>query len=206
MEKVVEINLNGKNYTLYGTIRGLVSEKVDMESMFKEKNFDLLMLGISKEDLEGLKKYLEEPFDVDLSDYEVMYGLKLKNYGEVKMPVPSFTSALRIAMEKNIPVEAIDIDEKEYSDLFVNEITTFQLLRHSMRKGKLWDKNFEAKNAEEFSVLWDREVNKIKGFKNIEEKREKYMAKRILDNNKGKYVLVVVDYPRLEGIVREINK
>ncbi len=206
MEKIVQIDMNGINYTIYGTIRGLVSEKVDMESIFQEKSIDFLMLGISKEELEGLEKYIQKPFDVDLSDYEVIYGLKLKEYGDVKMPVPSFTSALRIALENNIPVEAIDMDEKEYSDLFVEEITTFQLLRHSLRKSKLFDKNFHAKDAEEFSIMWDMELNKIKGFKNIEEKREKYMAKKILDNNMGKNVLVVVDYPRLEGIIEEIKK
>ncbi len=205
MEKIVELNLNGINYTIYGTVRGLKSESMDVESIISEKNFDLIMLGISKEDLEGLKKYIQEPFEVDLSDYEIMYGMKLKEFGEVKMPVPSFTTALRIAIERNIPVEAIDMDEKEFSDLYVKEITTFQLLRHSLRKGKLWDMNFKAKSAEEFSLLWDREINKLKGFRNMEEKREKYMARKIVENERGKNVFVIVDYPRLDGILKVIE-
>ena len=75
------------------------------------------------------------------------------------------------------------------------------LIRHSLRKKRLYKKRFKASTPEEFSILWDKEITKISGFKELENEREKYMAKKIKENIIGKKILVVVDYERMEGII-----
>ncbi|MGC9176699.1 MAG: hypothetical protein ACP5F1_06455, partial [Thermoplasmata archaeon] len=163
LEKIKKVTYNLRSYTIYGTVRGLFSESEDIKKIFDENKFDLVMLGISPEDLEGLKVYIEKPFEVDLSDYEIIYGLKLQNFGKVKMPIPSFTSAIKIAQENGINILAIDMNENEYANAFTGNVKFFDILRHTYRKKRILKKDFKAQTPEEFSIKWDMEINKLKG-------------------------------------------
>lgn len=204
LEKVRKINYNLRTYLIYGTVRGLLSEKNEIEEIFKNNNFDLVMLGISPEDLNGLSIYIEKPFEAELSDYEIIYGLKLQNFGKVKMPVPSFTTALKIALDKGIEVSAIDMNEKEYADAYTRNVKFLNLLRHTLRKKRLYKKEFKANSPEEFVLKWDREILKIKGYAKLENEREIYMANKIKNNEKGKNIIIIIDFERMEGVVKNI--
>ena len=202
MEKSLNLKLNGKDYLIYGTVRGMLSEEKDIEKIFIEFKPDLIMVGISKEDLEGLFEFIKNPFMVDISDYEIIWGLNLQRFG--KLPVPSYLKAVEMSLKENVRIVAIDLDEKEYSELYTNKISTFMLIRHSLRKKKLYRKRFSAKTPEEFSLQWDNEINRISGFREIEDEREAHMARMISGNREGERVFVVVDYERMEGILKRI--
>lgn len=204
-EKLKKIEINYKTYTIYGTVRGLALEENEIDHIFEQDSFDTVLLGISPEDLDGLKLYIEKPFDVDLSDYEIIYGLKLQRYGKVKMPVPSFYRALKIAMDKKINVIAIDMNEMEYGDAYTRNIKFADLMRHTLRKNRMYRKEFKAATPEEFALKWDREIRKIKGYSKLERERESYIADKIKNNNQGKNILVIVDYERMDGIIKNIK-
>ncbi|MEM4170771.1 MAG: hypothetical protein QW037_03690 [Thermoplasmata archaeon] len=201
LNKYVNLELNGKKYIIYGTVRGLLDEENDMEKLYKEFAPDLILVGIPDSELNGLFEYLKEPFMVDLSEYEIIYGIKLQKYGKVKLHVPSYLKAAEISRRENIKIIPIDIPENDFSQLYTKKISTFMLIRHSLRKKRLYKKRFKASTPEEFSILWDKEITKISGFKELENEREKYMAKKIKENIIGKKILVVVDYERMEGII-----
>jgi hypothetical protein len=205
INKEINLKINGIEYRIFGTVRGLVSEGDHIEKIFNEFMPDTIMLGISKEDLDGLIHYIKDPFMVDISDYEIIWGLNLQRFGKVKLPVPSYLKAVEISQKLNLKILPIDLDEKEYSDLYTKKISTFMLLRHSLRKKRLYRKKFNANNPEEFSIMWDNEINKISGFREIEEQREMNMAKKINENNEGKRILVIVDYERMEGILKRLK-
>ncbi len=53
---------------------------------------------------------------------------------------------------------------------------------------------------------WDAEINKLKGFRNLEDKREQYMAREIIRLAKeNKRILCVLDIQRTKGIVTKIK-
>lgn len=205
VEKRLELNLNGKKYVFYGTVRGLLSEAEEIEKIFNDLRPDLLMVGISKEDLDGLVTYLDSPFVAEISDYEIIWGINLQRFGKVKLPVPSYLKAVELCKKENVKIVPIDIDENEYSELYTKKVSTLMLIRHSLRKKKLYRKRFDAKTPEEFSLQWDREITKISGLREIEDEREKHMAKSIIENREGKNVFVVVDYERMDGVIRRIK-
>ncbi|MDP8011239.1 MAG: hypothetical protein ACP5LA_02355 [Thermoplasmata archaeon] len=205
LEKIKKVTYNLRSYTIYGTVRGLFSESEDIKKIFDENKFDLVMLGISPEDLEGLKVYIEKPFEVDLSDYEIIYGLKLQNFGKVKMPIPSFTSAIKIAQENGINILAIDMNENEYANAFTGNVKFFDILRHTYRKKRILKKDFKAQTPEEFSIKWDMEINKLKGYAKLEKKREEYMADKIKNNTQGSNIFVIIDYERMNGIIKNLK-
>ncbi|MGC8663442.1 MAG: hypothetical protein ACP5SF_02855 [Thermoplasmata archaeon] len=205
LNKLRKVSYYFRTYTFYGTVRGLASEEIDINSLLNEEKYDLIMLGISPEDLEGLKIYIQKPFEVDLSDYEIIYGLKLQRYGKVKMPVPSFSKALKLANEKNIKIIAIDMEENEYAQAFTNNVKFFDLIRHTFRKKRILKKEFNAETPEEFALKWDKEINRLKGYARLEKQREVYIANKIKNNSEGKDIFVIVDFERMDGIIKNIQ-
>jgi hypothetical protein len=208
MKRVFYFDLNDKNLLFFGTIKGLVSEREKLQKLFDNFKAEVIFVGISPEQLEGLRKYLEEPFEIEPEDYEVIYALKLERFGEVGLPVPTYLEAFAISKRENIELVPIDIPEKEFSDLFVKTIDIFHILHYNFRKRKLWRKDFKADNPEDFVLMWDREINKIKPYYKIELEREEYMGKRImelLNERKERRILVIIELERLYGVLRNLN-
>jgi hypothetical protein len=105
-----------------------------------------------------------------------------------------------------VPVVAFDMDENQFTDCFVENISTTQLIWHSVRFNRVRKRKFKAKTPEEFVVEWDQVLTKLKGFKNIETKREKFMAKRLLEiSNKYDNILAVAELERVDGISEKLK-
>ncbi|MGC8610680.1 MAG: hypothetical protein ACP5LM_04945, partial [Thermoplasmata archaeon] len=151
MEKVLVKNIEGKRIIFFGTVRGVAYEIEELDRIFSENKIEIILLGISPEELDGLKKYIEKPFDIDLTDYELIWGLKLKELTKVKLPVPSYYHALVYAMKNNIDVIAIDMNDEDYANAFTKNVSFFDLLRHSLRKNRILKRRFRSKTPEEFS-------------------------------------------------------
>ena len=52
---------------------------------------------------------------------------------------------------------------------------------------------------------WDREINKLKGFRNLETKREEHMARELLrlvkENDR---ILCIIEMQRAEGVCQKV--
>ncbi len=200
-DRMEQIEINKKIFLL-GSVLGLTSEKTEIKKEFGKIKPDAICLSVSDEELLGLKKMSDgEEQEILLSGYEEAYAKKLAVYGEVKVPPPSFTEAFELGKKNNVPVYAADMDDKEYTDTFTKNISTIQLILHSLKLKKLRKKRFKSKTPEDFVYEWDKTVNKLKGFRKLEKKREEHIAKRIADlSGKHNRVLAVVELQKLEGI------
>ncbi|MGC8497561.1 MAG: hypothetical protein ACP5NL_06165 [Thermoplasmata archaeon] len=204
--KILQKMILSTDVTIIGTVRGLVSEAEAIADLLEsQEKPELILIGISPEELEGLSKYLKEPFEMDLSDYELLYGLKLKEFGKVRMPIPSYVTIIEFSKSKNVDLVAIDLDEKMYNEQYTEQVSLFDLLRYSYRKGHLWNKHYDFSSPENFAISWDKEVIKLKGYKKLELLREQHFAdkiKEIISNNKYKRVLVIMEIERLDGTLQ----
>ncbi len=208
MQRILRYEFKGKNLLFFGTIKGLVKERALLRKLTAEFEPELLLLGISPEELEGLRSYLAKPFDIYPDEYEVIYGLKLEKFGEVGLPVPTYLEAFALSKERNIEMLPLDMPEKKYSDLYLKKVEFYHILLSNMRKKRLAKKKFNVKTPEEFVMMWDAEVNKLAPFREIEREREKYMAKRIRDivaQREERKILVIVELERLYGVLRDLN-
>ncbi len=204
MDKTVSVEFNSKRLIFYGTVRGAYYEIDDLDKLFQENGFDLILLGISPEELDGMKKYMEKPFDVELSDYEIIWGLKLRDLTKVKLPVPSYYHAVVYSIKNNVEIKAIDMNDDEYAKCFTRNVSFFDLLRHSLKKNRILKRRFRSKTPEEFSLEWDRIVNRG-GYKKLEMERERYMTERIRENSKGNNILIIIDFERMDNIVSSLK-
>ena len=209
------IKIRDKSIYLLGVIKGLTSERDTVRAAFRKFSPDAIALYVSEADLLGLQSVLDgKTKEVPLSRYESIYAHKLafyaaqdkKKYGEVQVPPPALMESMELGIKHEIPVLALDMDEKAYSDAFVKNVSTIHLVRHSMRIKKLSKKKFDVKTPEEFTRAWDGELTKLKGFKNLEGARERYMAIRLLElRKKFKCILAVLEFERIDGVFNKLR-
>lgn len=183
--------------TLFGGIKGLVSEGEELKKSLLATRPDVLFVSMSNEHVTGLSGFMKDPYEVILSDYEIIYGVHLSVYGEVMTPPPIYIESVRYGEENGVDVIGLDIDEAEFSKLYSKKVGTFDLIRHSVRKKRLLKKEFGDKSPEEFVKSWETRVNSIKALREIDAARLETMKTTLekkLSENRWKNAFVIVDF------------
>lgn len=206
------IKFNNSLLFIFGTIKGLKSEEEEIRKAYERAKPNVLAIAVSDEELKGLKSIANgKKHEYFLSNYEEIYERKLASYvdknDKVVVPPPSFLETCRLSKENNVLITAIDMNEEEYAKAYCENISTLELIRHSTRIKKLKKKRFKAANPREFVKEWDKTITKLKGFKILEERRERYMAEKLISLAKNySKILAVIDMERVDGVCMEIDR
>ena len=182
---------------LFGGIKGLVRDGEILSADLTKLNPEVVLITLSDEHILGLRDFLERPYEIELSDYEIIYGVRLSMYGEVMTPLPVYIEALKYCDSTGIPIVPMDMNEEAYGDLYTKSMRTLDLVRHSIRKKRLLKKDFKDRNVEEFVRNWEKAINRIKGFRAIDEERLSYIEDRMkqaLTQYSGKSIFIIVDF------------
>ncbi len=186
----------GDNIYLFGGIKGLVRDGDELRKELLEKRPDIMLITISPEQVSGMIEFINDPFEMDLSDYEIIYGINLSQYGDVMTPSPVYIEATKYSVENSIQMIGLDMDEDEYQKLYSKKIKTVDLLRHSLRKKKISRIKFDPETPEEFVDRWNDIVD-LKAFKKVNSERIKYIESTLnkyLDEYKGQKIFCISDY------------
>ncbi|MFW5953116.1 MAG: hypothetical protein ACOCSJ_03045 [Candidatus Natronoplasma sp.] len=198
-----QFDKNGSKTHILGVVKGLVSEAKRLEREVKKINFEVGGLPISREEKKGLKEFMERKdieTNVEPSTPEKVYAEKLKRFGDVSLPPPSYTFFMNYCLENDIEIVALDMDEEHYTMAYCEHVTGIQWIHQALREKKLRRKKIEADDPVEFANEWDRFINKLKGFQELEAHREKVMAKNI-DRFSGRGDMVVLlEEERMDGV------
>ena len=207
VKRLRTVRLGGCVLELFPTVKGLERERRPVREAILGARPEVVAIPVSAEGLRGLRAIWKgkEP-EIFLSHYEEIYATKLARYGKVSVPPPSFTEAYSVAAGEGIPVRAIDLDEQGFSDAFVASISSSSLIYHSLRWRWLRRKRFNEPTAREFALAWDRAINSLKGFRNLERRREEHMARelgRLCARHRK--VLAVLELERMEGVLERLR-
>ena len=194
---------------LMGCVRGLASEGDWVKNTISEHRPDAVGISISKESLQAMAQHYElggdlpEPANFE----EEMYIEGISQYGEVIRPPPCFSEAWRVAEKRGITLMALDMDDEHFTAAFCKHISGLEIIRQGRCNNKWARHTFTAKNPKEFVLEWDRMINWLPGYKNLEKAREDWIAKGIskLSEEHGS-VLVVVEYERLAGVRNSLEE
>lgn len=165
-----------------------------------------------------LKAALDEPFAPDLmaadpatkgdrvfvSDTDMTFARKLAAFGDVELPPPSFREAVERATAKGVEVVTLDLDDDEYTTIFCDHVTYWQLVRHARALKRM--RRMRASGPEDLAAQWDRRVRLIPGFGVLERERERRIAHALIAlMGRSERVLAVVDLPLVEGVVASLT-
>ncbi len=186
-------------------IRGLVSEAETVRAAISEVSPEAVGLSISREELEALRSFEGGNVPPDNVEEEV-YVRGLSRFGDVRKPPPCFEEALRVAVERSIPVHPLDMDEEQYSSVYVASVSTVDILLTNARQRRLRKWESTAVSAADFVREWDALVNGSKGYRLLQEERESFIARRIRQlATARRSLLVVLEVERSRGVLERLR-
>jgi hypothetical protein len=186
-------------------IRGLVSEAESVRAAISEVSPETVGLSISREELEALRSYGGGNAPPDNVEEEA-YVRGLGRFGEIQKPPPCFVEAVRVASGRSIPVHPLDMDDEQYTSVYVASVSTVDILLANARARRLRKWESTAESAMDFVREWDAFVNGSKGYRRLQEERESFIARRIRQLAGARQnLLVVLEVERSRGVLERLR-
>ncbi len=197
---------SGKYIHILAVIRGLESERSKVRRAVEVSNADIIGLSISEEELKGLDDFKSE--DAPLANFEEdVYMKGLSKFGDVKKPPPCFLEARDIANKNGLRFVALDMNDTEYTEAYVNNVSTIEMIMQTKGESRLRRRSFRASTPLEFVLEFDNAVNARKGFKQLEKLREEHIARQLGRlNKKHANVLAVIEAERAKGVGQALSR
>jgi len=206
MEERDAITVKGSRIYFVDVVRGLKSEANRVKLAVQEAKPDIIAMSISKEEIDGLRDYIKEPYEVEMSRYEELYSQKLSRFGDVFLPPPCFLAGLEEAENNRLELVGVDMDDETHTAAYCALVSGSELFRHTTRFNLLKLKSFHADTPADFVKVWDRKVNNFRGFRELEKERERFMAKELdrIAGGEDRRILAIIDLERSDGVRRSL--
>lgn len=206
MQELDAITVKGSRVYFVDVVRGLKSEAERVKLAIREVKPDLIAMSVSKEEIEGLRDYIKEPYEVEMSRYEELYARNLSRFGDVFLPPPCFLAGLEEAENRRSELIGVDMDDETHTAAYCALVSGLELFRHTTRFNLFKLKGFRAKTSEEFVKIWDRKVNNLRGFRELERERERFIAKELerIAGEEDRRILAIIDLERSDGVKRSL--
>ena len=202
------INLGNSEIRILSTVKGLVSESDIVESEIESFDPDLVALGIGPEEVNGTREWDGEPYD--MSGWDEIYGLSLRKIvGDkgVKLPPPSFSTAIKVSDSKKIDVIGIDMDEESFTEAYTKNISTWQLFKRGRLEKSMSKAGIEGKAPEEIALNMESSIRELSGFANLERERVKTMAENLrVQSETRKKILSIIEISNVLELVGELKQ
>lgn len=198
---------DGTKVYLMGVVKGLVSDVEKILEHVKLYDFEVGCIAVSKGELKGLMTLVEGDKDVSVEPNapERMYAENLSEFGEVSLPPPSYVAFVEYCIENDIKMMAVDMDEEHYTMAYCEHVSGTQWIMQSLREKRMKNKRFDCQTPRDFAIEWDKTINKLKGYQELEEYREKIIAKNLVRISKKGDCFALLEVERLEGISKNIQ-
>jgi len=202
------INLGNTEIRILSTVKGLVSESQIVENEIEAFNPDLVALGMGPEEVNGTREWDGEPYD--MSGWDEIYGLSLRKIvGDkgVKLPPPSFSTAIKVSDSKETDVIGIDMDEISFTEAYTKNISTWQLFKRGRLEKSMTKSGIEGQTPEEIALNMESSIRELSGFSKLESERVKVMASnlRIQSDSRDK-ILAIIEISNVSDLLKELKQ
>ncbi len=202
------ITLGNSEIRILSTVKGLVSESDIVESEIESFDPDLVALGIGPEEVNGTREWDGEPYD--MSGWDEIYGLSLRKIvGDkgVKLPPPSFSTAIKVSDSKKIDIIGIDMDEESFTEAYTKNISTWQLFKRGRLEKSMSKAGIEGKTPEEIALNMESLIRELSGFAKLERARVKAMLTNLrVQSETRKKILAVIEISNVSELVVELKQ
>lgn len=200
--KSQSIKIGTTQIRVLSTVKGLVSETEVVEKEIDSFIPNLIVLGLSEGEVEGIRKWDGEPYE--LSGWDEIYGLSLRKLlgdNSIRLPPPSFTRAIEIADSKNIKILGLDMDEETYTDEYTKNISTWQLFKRGRLEKSMVKSGIEGSTPEEIAMNMENSIRQLSGFKNLENLRVEHMVSNLRNNFGNEKILAIIEVSNAESLI-----
>ena len=180
-------------------VNGLLSESDKVREAFGNHESYGIAMGI--EGIQALENRTDIEDEFSVSELDLVYADKMGAFGTVEMPSPAACALVDLCKEKGVGLIPLDMDDAEFTELYCSTVKTLDFVKEHHHAKKGMKKSFDASTPEELALQWDSFVNEIGSYREVSEKRERYIADQIVDVAKyRKSLLVLLEVERCDGV------
>jgi len=101
----------------------------------------------------------------------------------------------------------LDMNDVEYTEAYCQKIRATDMVRDSLFARRAARVRFDLGSPLTFAKDWDRKVNRTKGFRQLQQDRERHMAATLLNmGRRYRRILAVIEAERADGVHATIAK
>ena len=141
--------------------------------------------------------------DFEVSELDLVYAHKMQELtGEqVEMPSPAMCTLVDLCTETGDDVLPLDMNDTAFTELYCDTVNAWDFVKEHRLAKKGMKRRFSSSTAREFALEWDDYINGVKGYREVSEKREAYIANRIRDiSNVRGSLLAVIEVERAQAV------
>ena len=199
------VTVGNTQIRILSTIKGLVSESEIIENEIESFEPDLVTLSIGPEEINGTRKWDGQPYD--MSGWDEIYGLSLRKVvGDdgVRLPPPSFSTAIKVSDSKKIEVVGIDMDEESFTESYTSNVSTWQLYKRGRLETRMVKNGIEGNTPEEIVTNMENSIREIDGFAKLENDRVEAMYTNLVTHLDKEKILAIIDFTNVELLKQEL--
>ena len=201
------VTVGNTQIRILSTIKGLVSESKIVENEMKSFEPDLVTLSVGPEEIDGTRKWDGQPYD--MSGWDEIYGLSLRKIvGDegVRLPPPSFSTAIKVSDSKKIEVLGIDMDEESFTKSYTSNVSTWQLYKRGRLETRMVKNGIEGNTPEEIVTNMENFIRQIDGFAKLENDRVNAMCKNLKSNLDKPKILAIIELSNVDSLLKLLKE
>ena len=203
---MIELTVDGCRVCILPVVNGIVSEADKVKEAFG--GFDAYGTSLGVEGIDAIKKRVQLEGDFEVSELDLAYAHRMQELtGEnVEIPSPAMCVLVDLCSEADMNVIALDMNDADFTELYCDTVKAWDFVKEHRMAKKGMKRRFRSTTPEGFALEWDAYVNEVKGYRQVSEKREAYIASQIRDVAKyRKSLLAVIETERAEGVARHLR-
>ena len=201
------VTVGNTQIRVLSTIKGLVSESEIVENEMKSFEPDLVTLSVGPEEIDGTRKWDGQPYD--MSGWDEIYGLSLRKVvGDdgVRLPPPSFSTAIQVSDSKKIEVIGIDMDEESFTESYTSNVSTWQLYKRGRLETRMVKNGIEGNTPEEIVANMENSIREIDGFAKLEDDRVGAMCENLKSNLDKRKILAIIELSSVDSLLKLLKE
>ena len=201
------VTVGNTQIRILSTIKGLVSESEIVENEIESFEPDLVTLSVGPEEIDGTRKWDGQPYD--MSGWDEIYGLSLRKIvGDdgVRLPPPSFSTAIKISDSKKIEVLGIDMDEESFTKSYTSNVSTWQLYKRGRLETRMVKNGIEGNTPEEIVTNMENSICQIDGFAKLEDDRVGTMCENLKSNLDKRKILAIIELSSVDSLLKLLKE
>lgn len=198
---MISLTVGGARIDILPVVRGLQSYgNMIMEAFGK---YDRYAVSLSPEEIIGVRNREEIMDEYEPGELESVFAHRLSEFGEVSVPAPAWCKIVDLCDRSSKELIALDMPDKQYTEIYCETISSLEYIGEHRLAKKGMKRKFDMTTPETFSIDWDAYVSKKKGFRELNDIRERYISLRLSELSKtGGDLLAVIDCERTNNIAK----
>lgn len=203
---MIELTVDGCRVCILPVVNGIVSEADKVREAFD--GFEAYGVALGVEGIDAIKKRVQLEGEFEVSELDLAYAHRMQELtGEyVEIPSPAMCVLVDLCAEKGMNVIALDMNDADFTELYCDTVKAWDFVKEHRIAKKGMKRKFRSTTPEGFALEWDAYINEVKGYRQVSEKREAYIASQIRDVAKyRKSLLAVIETERAEGVAKHLR-